>query len=377
MFSGIGGFELGIQKALSKSAWRNTDDGDSSDARGESEFQAIPVCVGYSEIDKHAIKTYEGHYDNRNYGDITTIKPAGLPDFDLVVGGFPCQTFSVAGKRRGFQETRGTLFFDVARIVAHKRPGHLVLENVKGLLSHDDGKTFQTILRVLAELGYDVEWQLLNSKDWGVPQNRERIYIIGHLRGQCSAKVLPITRNYHADYGTGSEAPGDTAQTITAQGQRNHRGTHILAALTETRTDEAKAIRREHQKQGKDWSPRRGKILAPRTDGQANTITTGLTREHLVAAGIADRTRPGGVRWEIRSDSLANTLRTAGGGASTPLGHVDGAIRKLTPIECERLQGFPDDWTMGSDSQRYKQCGNAVTVNVVQAVISSMEKCLT
>ena len=171
MFSGIGGFELGIQMA-------------SEDIE----------LIGYSEIDKYAIQVYEKHFSGAtNYGNATTIDGEQLPDFDLLVGGFPCQAFSVAGKREGFNETRGTLFFDIARILSGKRPRYLVLENVKGLLSHDEGKTFQTILRVLADLGYGVEWQVLNSKDYSVPQNRERVFIVGHFGNRSPRKVFPIT----------------------------------------------------------------------------------------------------------------------------------------------------------------------------------------
>jgi DNA (cytosine-5)-methyltransferase 1 len=166
LFSGIGGFELGI--------------GD----KGE--------CVGYSEKDKYAIQVYSRHFDHRNYGDITKINEKALPDFDLIVGGFPCQAFSIAGKRHGFQDTRGTLFFDIARIAREKQPRLLLLENVKGLLSHDEGRTFLTILCTLDELGYDCQWQVLNSKDFGVPQNRERVFIIGHLRGTRRPEVFPI-----------------------------------------------------------------------------------------------------------------------------------------------------------------------------------------
>jgi DNA (cytosine-5)-methyltransferase 1 len=173
LFSGVGGFELGI--------------GDSGE------------CVGFSEIDKYAIETYQHNFKGHtNYGDCTTINERELPDFDLLVGGFPCQAFSIAGKRKGFDDTRGTLFFDIARILKHKRPRHLVLENVKGLLSHDSGKTFQTILKVLSDLGYGIEWQVLNGKRW-VPQNRERIIIIGHLRGECGRKVLPFAREDRQD----------------------------------------------------------------------------------------------------------------------------------------------------------------------------------
>lgn len=158
------------------------------------------ICVGFSEIDKYAVQTYEKNWEgHRNYGDVTTINESDLPDFELLVGGFPCQAFSVAGKRRGFDDTRGTLFFDIARILAHKRPRHLVLENVKGLLSHDSGKTIQTIASVLTDLGYRIEWQVLNAKDFGVPQNRERVFIVGHLGGECAGQVFPITGNGSKD----------------------------------------------------------------------------------------------------------------------------------------------------------------------------------
>lgn len=171
-FTGIGGFEIGIQKAI-------------PDA----------VCVGYSEIDKYAIQIYQKHYpDHLNYGDITKINEKNLPDFDLLVGGFPCQSFSIAGKRGGFSDTRGTLFFDIARIIKQKQPRLLLLENVKGLLSHDQGRTFRTIIATLDELGYYCQWQVLNSKNFGVPQNRERVYIVGHFRGTRRPEVFPITR---------------------------------------------------------------------------------------------------------------------------------------------------------------------------------------
>jgi len=159
MFSGIGGFELGIKRATINQ-WE---------------------CIGYSEIDKYAIQIYERHFKHKNYGDATRINSKRLPDFDLLVGGFPCQAFSVAGKRRGFKDTRGTLFFEIVRILKVKKPKYILLENVKGLLSHDNGRTFQTIIGVLADIGYNVEWQVLNSKDFGVPQNRERVFIIGYF----------------------------------------------------------------------------------------------------------------------------------------------------------------------------------------------------
>src|SRR3990167_2225993 len=130
MFSGVGGFELGISRATNDT-W---------------------TCVGYSEIDKYAIQTYEKHFKHKNYGDATKIKPEELPDFDMLCGGFPCQSFSIAGKRRGFQDTRGTLFFDIARIIKHHKTRYIILENVKGLLSHDGGETFSIIINTISGL---------------------------------------------------------------------------------------------------------------------------------------------------------------------------------------------------------------------------------
>lgn len=148
-------------------------------------------CVGYSEIDKYARQIYERHYPNHPYyGDARLINTEDLPQFDLLVGGFPCQSFSLAGKGRGFDDTRGTLFFEVARILKDKRPKYFLLENVRNLLSHNKGETFKTILEVLSSLGYYVQWEILNSKNHGVPQNRERIFIKGYSRRECGEEIL-------------------------------------------------------------------------------------------------------------------------------------------------------------------------------------------
>ena len=173
MFSGIGGFEYGMLQS-------------------KHDFEII----GHSEIDKYANQIYDKHFEGvKNYGDATKIDSRTLPDFDLLVGGFPCQAFSVAGLRRGLDDTRGTLFFDIARILDYKRPRNFLLENVKGLLSHDSGKTFQTMLEVLSDMGYVVEWEVLNSKNFGVPQNRERVFIVGHLGGRSRRQIFPIRRH--------------------------------------------------------------------------------------------------------------------------------------------------------------------------------------
>ena len=178
LFSGIGGFELGIKNS------RYGDD---------------LICVGYSEIDKYADSIYKrqfpvgmvkGTETHTPFGDITKVETSDLPNFELLVGGFPCQAFSLAGLRRGFDDTRGTLFFEIARVLKDKRPKYFLLENVKGLLSHNKGETFKTMLGVLSDLGYDVEWEIYNSKNHGVPQNRERIYLKGYSRRKCGREIL-------------------------------------------------------------------------------------------------------------------------------------------------------------------------------------------
>jgi len=272
LFSGVGGFELGIEQACKTNSKKKTI------LKGTNWYKP-PECVGFSEIDKYATQIYQKHFPNhKNYGDITKIQPEELPDFDLLVGGFPCQAFSIAGKRGGFEDTRGTLFFEIARIVREKQPRLLLLENVKGLLSHDKGQTFYTIISTLDELGYDIQWQVLNSKNHGVPQNRERVFIIGHLRGTSRPEVFPIGQD-----------DKESAES----------------------------------------------------------------REVCTSATVSTRTGS-----------------TAGG--QQFIGE-DASIRRLTPKECERLQGFPDNWTEGcSDTQRYKCCGNAVTVNVIRDIISKL-----
>lgn len=296
MFSGIGGFELGIQRATTQLG-----------------IQA--ECVGYSEIDAPAIKTYEEHFDHDNYGDASNINPHDIPDFSLYMAGFPCQPFSIGGRRLGFLDTRGTLFFDIERILKAKRPQNFILENVKGLLSHDRGRTFRTIITTLDALGYCVEWKVLNSKDHGVPQSRERVYIVGHLGGPPSREVFSATGSSNPNTTVGKSTEAAVARTLTAGGNSggNHSGMTILE-LTGARSQSQRL-----------YDP----------------------------AGVAPTISTGG----------ATT-----GGSEVPKIHVPPRIRRLTPVEFERLQGFPDNWTIGSDTQRYKQLGNAVTVNVVRDV---------
>ena len=169
LFSGVGGFDLALSNLGAE-------------------------IVGACEIDPYARSVYSRHFPGvKVWENATTIDPNELPRFDILCAGFPCQAFSIAGKRRGFEDTRGSLFFEIVRIARQKKPHYLFLENVRGLLSHDKGQTFRTILTTLAEVGYDAEWQIINSK-YFVPQNRERIFIVGHLRGSGRRKIFPLGR---------------------------------------------------------------------------------------------------------------------------------------------------------------------------------------
>ena len=342
LFSGIGGFEKGIQQAYENNEHAHISEKSEQEERTQrgvgtvdlggvllhSGDKTTPLCIGYSEIDKYAIATYQKHYPaHHNYGDITKINADELSDFDLLVGGFPCQAFSIAGKRKGFEDTRGTLFFEIARILKAKQPRLFLLENVKGLLSHDNGQTFRTIIATLDELGYDLQWQVLNSKNHGVPQNRERIFIVGHLRGTRRPEVFPFTKSAGNDI----EVVGELS--------------------SETWTKRNESTRRVYG-----------------VEGVAPTIPT-AQGGGVMAKIVVPRNR----RTEFVESDISSTLTSHYRGAPDGDGRhglrEDMTIRRLTPTECERLQGFPDGWTIGSDTQRYKQCGNAVTVNVIRDIM--------
>lgn len=343
LFTGIGGFELGIGPKHK--------------------------CVGYSEIDKYATQIYKHHYPTHtNYGDITKIKEKSLPDFDLLVGGFPCQSFSIAGKRKGFDDTRGTLFFDIARIVRQKRPRLLLLENVKGLLSHEGGRTFGVIIGTLDELGYDCQWQVLNSKDHGVPQNRERIFIVGHLRGTSRPKVFPFGIPTADDTRSDASKKEVLAGTLTARQFANGGGNYVQIGTLRTHKD-GQGFRQI--KSGLSPTiPARA-----RQDGSGQPVirqSDSYIRETTDGYHLA--------RNDKKHSSIQGTHVTYPKGkthalstAHKPMTIKNGDIRRLTPIECERLQGFPDNWTdCVSDTQRYKCLGNAVTVNVIRDICARL-----
>lgn len=379
-FAGIGGFRLGME-------------------------QAGHECVGHCEIDKFADKSYRAMHDVKESewyaDDITRVEPDELPEADCYCFGFPCQAFSIAGNRRGFEDTRGTLFFEVMRLAKERKPHILFAENVKGLLNHDGGRTFGVIISAMDELGYDVEWQVLNSANFGVPQNRERVFIIGHLRGTGGRKVFPIrdsakeanelqrqsigtlttrtgqsnsVRSYVVESEQsaqikeiigGSQARRVYDPTSSIGGMGAKTGLYAIPVLTPDRTEKRQNGRR-FKENGESMftltgQDRHGVMIKEAT---AKGYTEAHEGDSINLSVPNSKTRRGRV-----GKGVANTLDT-----SCAQGVLDGyRIRKLTPRECFRLQGFPDECfdraaAVNSDSQLYKQAGNSVTVNVIYEI---------
>lgn len=435
LFAGIGGFRLGMEAAGHE-------------------------CVGFCEIDKFARKSYKAIHDTRGeveWHDITRVTDESIRELgsvDVICGGFPCQAFSIAGKRAGFDDTRGTLFFEIARIASILRPKYLFLENVAGLLSHDKGNTFETIIGALDELGYDAEWQVFNSKNFGVPQNRERVFIVGHLRGAGGREIFPFG-------GNGAEVDCKQPKinkvgNIRKMGKSQSGDVVSVDGLaptlcsTTTQKDPLKVVVQIGNlidTESFGGNPHRGRVydpdgLAPclNCNGGGNrepkiiqrgrgfnkggehdlapTITKNsywennflrikeATTKGYAEAGLGDSidlshpnstTRRGRVGKQMANTLLTGeeqgvvvydlynqsqkdivgTLTESGHQGNTKAGTfavADGIrIRKLTPRECWRLQGFPD-WAfekaqaVNSNSQLYKQAGNSVTVNVIEAI---------
>ena len=380
LFAGVGGFRLGMESAGHK-------------------------CIGFCEIDKFARASYKAIHDTKGeieLHDITTVSDEfirGIGRVDIICGGFPCQAFSIAGNRRGFEDTRGTLFFEIARFASILRPQYLFLENVKGLLNHENGITFETIISTLDELGYDVEWQVLNSKDFGVPQNRERVFIIGHLRGERTRRIFPL----------GGESQSISSQSVVKIGNVNPSGNGMngevyqadgLAPTLTTNKGEGQKIAIPVLTPDRTDKRQNGRRF--KSNGEPMFTLTAQDKHGILVAGKL----PGNHDQNSRvydTNGLAPTLSTMQGGGQEPKiiqrghGYNQGGehdiaptltsnsyqennhlsfgyrIRKLTPRECWRLQGFPD-WAfdkaqeVNSNSQLYKQAGNSVTVNVIAAI---------
>jgi len=348
LFAGIGGFRLALE--------RNGHE-----------------CIGSCEIDKYARNIYEKNFGNKpQEADARKIKPEWLPDFDILCAGFPCQAFSLAGKRLGFEDTRGTLYHEIIRIAKEKRPKYLLLENVKGLLYHDQNKTLATILGALDEIRYDAEWQVVNSK-YFVPQNRERIFIVGHSREGSRRKILPV-----GDFGEQLNEPCKSTQR-----ERQRISAKVCGALDANywKGSGSRTIVKEPKKMAFLSHPH-GNIKNRIQDRDETWTLTGnpndwgILEEEPHLLGWSKSTRDWGVESRIKSGE-ANTLNTGEGCRNQSTASFvlnNHRLRRLTPLECERLQGFPDGWTEGeSDSQRYKMLGNAVTVPVVQYISSLMK----
>lgn len=366
LFSGIGGFRLGMESAGHE-------------------------CVAFCEIDKFARASYRAIHDTKKeveMHDITTVSDdfiRGLGDIDIICGGFPCQAFSIAGKRQGFEDTRGTLFFEIARFASILRPRYLFLENVKGLLNHEGGATFETILRTLDELGYDAEWQVLNSKNFGVPQNRERVFIIGHLRRERTRKVFPFeAKNRSADFPNVIKVGNVNPSKKGMNGE-----VYSISGLSPTlTTNKGEGIKVAGNLPGNhDQNSRVYDV-----DGLSPTLSTmqgggqepkikikEATTKGYAEANPGDSVNISHPNSETRrgrvGKQMANTLLT---GEEQAVVTNEYRIRKLTPRECWRLQGFPD-WAfvraegVNSDSQLYKQAGNSVTVNVIREIAIRLE----
>lgn len=308
LFAGIGGFRLALQNLNGK-------------------------CVFSSEWDKYSKQTYSTNFGEIPFGDITKPETKNyIPDnFDVLCAGFPCQAFSIAGRRGGFEDTRGTLFFDVAEIIKNKQPKAIFLENVKGLRNHDKGKTLATILNVLREdLGYYVpEPQILNAREFGVPQNRERIFIVGFR------KDLEIT-----DF----KYPEPINKNVVLNDILEENEVSVKYYLSTRYLDTLRNHRARHESKGNGF----GYKIIPE-DGTANAVVCGgMGRERNL----------------VFDERLTNFK---------PVTNISGqvnreGIRKMTPREWARLQGFPDNFKIVvSDAQAYKQFGNSVAVPAIQA----------
>lgn len=308
LFAGIGGFRLGLQNLGGK-------------------------CVFTSEWDENAKKTYRANFGETPFGDITkqTTKDYIPNGFDVLSAGFPCQAFSIAGKRGGFEDTRGTLFFDVAEIIRTKRPKAIFLENVKGLKSHDKGKTLETILNVLRnDLGYYVpEPQIMNAKEFGVPQNRERIYIVG----------------FRGDLGINSfEYPEPLEEKVVFKSVKEKKVVPTKYYLSTQYLQTLINHKERHANKGNGF----GYAIINDNEVSNSILVGGMGRERnlVIDNRITDFTPTTHIKGEVNREG----------------------IRKMTPREWARLQGFPDNFIIPvADASAYKQFGNSVAVPAIQA----------
>jgi len=306
LFAGIGGFRLAFESVGAN-------------------------CVFSAEIDKHACITYQNNFGNNPFCDVSTLLPEDIPDFDILCAGFPCQPFSIAGERKGFSDTRGTLFFDIERIIRTKKPKAFILENVKGLMSHDKGNTLKVILEILEKkLKYKVFYQVLNSKDYALPQNRERIYFIGFK-----------------DQGVKFNFPKKLEKTVNLSHIRetNLEGTAI--------SELAKSHIQTHLKKHKHYE---------------------IIQNNPLLLSYEIRKSRASFRFDNISPCLTAKMGT--GGNNVPI--FVNEMRKFTTRECLRIQGFPESYKISSNiAQSYKQIGNSVSVPVIKLLAKEISQCLS
>lgn len=410
LFSGIGGFHLGLEKA------------------------GFEVESYFSEIDKYAIDVYSNNFKNATYvGSVTDVRGGDLPDIDAITFGSPCQDFSLAGKRKGLGGQRSSLISEAIRLIGEKRPRFFIWENVKGTFSSNNREDFAAILQAFTNIGgYRLEWQLLNTK-WFLPQNRERIYLVGYLANGSGGQVFPIGESSEST----NELQGQqgSACTVLARYEAGANGSYVverkLDAQEKIRVPSAVASGYEEAGVGDSINltalgskTRRGRVgngIAQTLDTHCEQAVIGYTRDskgNVTNRSLKDECNTlhsssgqGGntdqfIKYNYGQKSLNETLEKENlsddqikaldlynkkaqddSPTLTEPHHNSlrlfehGRIRRLTPIECERLQGFPDNWTamgkeMGdiSDTQRYKMCGNAVTVDVVAAVAKNIKE---
>jgi len=363
LFSGIGGFHLGFERA------------------------GYEVTSYFSEVDKHAIAVYKHQFKNSTYvGSVTDVRGADLPRIDLITFGSPCQDFSLAGKRKGMEGERSSLITEAIRLIHECRPRVFIWENVKGTFSSNNGADFWAIIQAFANIGgYRLEWQLLNTS-WFLPQNRERIYLVGYLaetRGDWGG-VFPIKEERRATDNR-DERRNQCAQTLTAryfastaQGSYIGECNKIQEVKIKSATKQGYEVAQEGDSinlSQPNSDTRRGRV----GKGKAQTLETSCNQAVVTPKIIGYSRDAKGKVTDRHLKDEAGTIHTgSGGGGNTDQFVQDYRIRRLTPIECERLQGFPDNHTSKgiydgeikemSNTQRYKQCGNAVTVDVVQAI---------
>ena len=293
-------------------------------------------CVFASEWDKHAAQTYYENYDIEPKGDITQIKEEDIPAHEMICAGFPCQAFSISGKQRGFEDTRGTLFFDVLRIAKYHKPKVLLLENVRNFAKHDNGNTLKTVVLALQDINYDVFYKVLNASNYGLPQNRERIFIVAF---RTDLKITEFS------------FPEPSNEKTS------------LFDILEDNPQNAKVINRPDTFFTKEYMP------------PINLFAEIELPNRPIQIGYVNKGGQGERIYSPYGHAITLSAYGGGAGAKTGLYFVNDTIRKLSPRECARAQGFPDSFIINSSlTQAYKQFGNSVAINVLKAIITEIIK---